>query len=549
MQKKRPEPSPDLGRESAESRRRFLKGLGLGLLYTAFGAPLASCGASLSARPATNAFGSARSRANTIFAEIEALARTRVKGPPIGPPNVPDGLLGIDFETYRTLGFRYDRSLFRDTENYIELQLFHQGHYYGRKVAIHLHRTDGTREELRFDPTLFNYEGSFRDLPVEELGYAGLRLHAPINRGDYHDEFLVFLGASYFRAIGKGHIYGLSGRCYCIDTGLDKPEEFPEITALHLVRPAPNETTAYIVAEVRSERSEGAFLFEITPGEETVLEIEGVIFLRSEVGSLGLAPLTSMYLFGEERPSRFSDYRPEIHDSDGLFLHSAEGERIFRRLRNPRKTTLSAFRLDHPRGFGLLQRDRSPMSYLDHHDVYERRPSGYVEPIEGFGRGSVRLLEFSTELESDDNITAFFVPDEVTPETRVKYRVRFLSGEPLKEAGFRVARFRRGLPKRNFKPIVDGTQLVIIDWEGGALRGADEYEPIVSAEGASVEDVRLIPVPELGALRMEFIVRFDGEAPAELRAFIRHGEGAYSETFSYLLEPGFEDWRDEPDAG
>lgn len=524
-------------RDHVESRRHFLKGLGLGLLLTA-------CGAPLSALPEPRSRASSRARARTIFNEIEALARKRVKAAPLGPPApISEQLMGIDFETYRSLEFRNDRAFFRDTNNYIELQLFQRGHYYGRDVAIHIHEADGTRRELSFDPSRFNYEGSLRDLPVEELGYAGLRLHAPINRGDYHDEFLVFLGASYFRGIGRGHVYGLSGRCYCIDTGLEGAEEFPEITALHLVRPAPNETSAFIVAEVRSPRSEAAFYFEVMPGDETVLDVEGAIFLREDVPNLGLAPLTSMYLFGEDRPGRFSDYRPEIHDSDGLVLHSANGERLFRRLRNPRETTLSSFRLDHPQGFGLLQRDRSPMSYLDHHDRYEDRPSGYIEPIEGFERGVVRLLEFSTELESDDNITAFFVPDEVKAEMRVRYRVRFLSGEPLPEAGFRVARYRRGLPKSNFKPVLDGSQLIVIDWEGGKMDALDALEPIVTAEGATIEGARLIALPELGALRMEFIVRFESDAPAELRAFIREGESARSETFSYLLEPGFEDER------
>lgn len=561
---KRPEHASALAeRDHVESRRRLLKGLGLSLFFTLFcilasGALIACGGAqttSLPPSPSSNASPTqdeasadigarahSEARAREIFQRIEELARARVKEPPLGPPPpIPEDLMGIDFDTYRSLEFNYDHALFRETDNYIELQLFHRGHYYGRDVAIHLHHEDGTSEELPFDPARFNYEGSLRDLPVDDLGYAGFRLHAPINRGDYHDEFIVFLGASYFRGIGRGHAYGLSGRCYAIDTGLEGPEEFPEITALHLVRPGPNETSAFIIAEVRSERSEAAFFFEVTPGDETVLDVEGVIFLREEVEQLGLAPLTSMYLFGEDRPGRFSDYRPEIHDSDGLLLHSAKGERLFRRLRNPRETTLSSFRLDHPQGFGLLQRDRAPMSYLDDHDLYERRPSGYIEAIEGFEEGAVRLFEFSTELESDDNITAFFVPDEVKPETRVKYRVRFLSDEPLPDAGFRVARYRRGLPKSNFKPILDGSQLVVIDWEGGDLGAIDELEPMVTANGATIEGAKLIAVPELDALRMEFIVRFESERPAELRAFIRQGESARSETFSYLIEPGFED--------
>lgn len=504
-------------------RRSFLQHLGALLL--------GACGpAPLHARPRART--SPDDRARTIFADATRRAQRRLRTAAIAPPpEVPPELRGISYDLYRQIRFRTERSLWRDRGGRYEAQLFHRGFYYGRDVAIAVHDDEGARP-LAFDPALFVYPEGLDPSRFEGLGFAGLRLHTPINTDAYRDEVLVFLGASYFRSLGRGNVYGLSARCVGVDTGLDRPEEFPEIVALHLVTPRPEDEVAHVIADVRGPRVEGAFHFALTPGAPTAIDVDAALFLRAPVEALGLAPLTSMYLFGEDRPARFGDFRPEVHDSDGLVLHAENGERLYRPLRNPPRTTLSSFRLDRPRAFGLVQRDRDPASYQDLEARYAERPSALVTPRGDWGAGAVRLLEIATRLETDDNVGAFFVPDAPGRSLRYGYRVAFGSFE---EPGAHVIATRLGRPEATVQPDAHDANdgLFVVTWAGVPR----EVEPNVrvDAEGARVDLARVEREPS-GHVRL--VIRLEAERDAvELRAFLHAGERALGETFTYLWQP------------
>lgn len=506
-------------------RRSFLQSLGALVL--------SACGPTpLHARPRSSSPSSPNERADTIFADAARRAQQRLRRPAIAPPpEVPPELRGISYDLYRQIRFQTDRSLWRDRGGRFEAQLFHRGFYYGRDVAIVVHDEEGTRP-LAFDPALFVYPEGLDPSRFEGLGFAGLRLHAPINNDAYRDEVLVFLGASYFRSLGRGNVYGLSARCVGVDSGLDRPEEFPEIVALHLVTPRPDDELVHVIADVRGPRVEGAFHFALTPGAPTTIDVDAALFLRSPVEALGLAPLTSMYLFGEDRLARFGDFRPEVHDSDGLVLHAENGERVFRPLRNPPRTTLSSFRLDRPRAFGLVQRDRDPASYQDLEARYAERPSARVTPRGDWGAGAVRLLEIATRLETDDNIGAFFVPDAPGRSLRYGYRVEFGTFE---EPGAHVIATRLGRPNATLLPeefdARDG--LFVVTWAGVSR----EVEPSaqVDVQGARVESSRVEREPN-GHVRL--VIRLEAERDdVELRAFLHAGESALGETFAYLWQP------------
>ena len=503
-------------------RRRFLHRVGLALLTSA-------CRAAPSrSQPRSQ---DAAERAADLFRSRADRARRQVRGRPIPPPSpIPEELRGIDFDLYRQIRFRPERALWRDGP--FEAQLFHRGFYYGRAVDVSVHDPAGV-SRLPFDPGDFTYPEALDPERFAGLGFAGLRLHAPLNRPDYDDEVLVFLGASYFRSLGRGNVYGLSARCLSLDTGLEGAEEFPEIVGLHLVTPDPDDAVVHVVADVRSPRVEGAFHFVVAPGAPTTIEVDAAIFLREGVDQLGLAPLTSMYLFGEDRLARFGDYRPEVHDSDGLVLHTEGGERLFRPLRNPPTTTLSTFATGRPRAFGLVQRDRAFASYQDREARYERRPSAVVTPLEGWSSGAVKLLEIATRLETDDNIGAFFVADASHRRLRYSYRITF--GEEPDAPGARVVALRFGRPEATVRPDAhdDRAGLFVIDWDGA---GGEGVEARVDAIGAQVVEHRLERAAE-GPTRL--VLRLQAERDeVELRAFLHRGSSALGETLSYLWQPG-----------
>ena len=504
-------------------RRRFLRQVGLALLAGSC-RPAPSLSQSAGRPPGT--------RARGVFDDCVRRARARLRGRPIGPPRpVPQELRGIDFDQYRAIRFRPDRALWRGGP--FEAQFFHRGFYYGRAVEVRVHDAAESRR-LRFDPADFEYPAVLAPERFEGLGFAGLRLHAPLNTAAYHDEVLVFLGASYFRSLGRGNVYGLSARCLSVDTGLEGPEEFPEIVTLHLITPDAGDDVTHVVAEVRSPRIEAAFHFEIAPGGPTEIDVDAAVFLREPVSQLGLAPLTSMYLFGEDRPARFEDYRPEVHDSDGLVLRTESGEQLFRPLRNPSRTTLSTFRVDRPQVFGLVQRDRDFQSYQDREARYDRRPSALVTPLEGWSAGSIRLLEIATRLETDDNIGAFFVPDEPGQRLRYRYRIRF--GDEPGANGAHVVALRTGRPEATVRPDAHGPTdgLFVVDWAGAPMR--DGVDARVDAQGARVVERRVERDDERGLLRL--VLRLEAERDdVELRAFLHHDSNALGETLSYLWQP------------
>ena len=123
-----------------------------------------------------------------------------------------------------------------------------------------------------------------------------------------------------------------------------------------------------------------------------------------------MAPMTSMFLYGEDRPRPFDDYRPEVHDSDGLLMQTGGGEWLWRPLFNPHALRVSSFSDEHPRGFGLTQRDRDFSHYQDEDAHYQRRPSYWVAPLADWGKGSVQLVEIPTDEEIHDNIVSLLGP-------------------------------------------------------------------------------------------------------------------------------------------
>jgi periplasmic glucans biosynthesis protein len=458
----------------------------------------------------------------------------------------PPALAALSFDEYRTIRFRPEASIWRSARSPFELQLFHLGHFFTEPVSLYLVE-GGRAHPLRFAPELFDYGGIRFDEPLPEtLGLAGFRVHSPLNRKDYLDEVLAFLGASYFRALGRGSAYGLSARGLAIDTALPGGEVFPVFREFYVEKPAAGARHLVVHALLDSPSISGAYRFDLFPGDPTEVRVDATLFPRRSVERLGVAPLSSMYLFGENDRRGFDDYRPEVHDSDGLLIWFGNGERLWRPLQNPERLEVSALRAESLKGFGLLQRDRQTDHYQDLEALYERRPGVWIEPIEGFGSGTVYLVEIPSREEIHDNVVAFFTPEaKPVPGTPIHFAYRMTWGmapsPPVAAATVVATRLgdarQVGLPAE--KQGLDAqARKFVVDFVSPAPLAVDgTVEALVTASGGSVKSTRVQPYPAIGGYRAVFDFEPGGQDPVEMRCFLRRNQVALSETWSYRFSP------------
>lgn len=451
-------------------------------------------------------------------------------------PKLPGFIDKLDYDSYRDVRFRADQSLWREQNLPFTAQFFHLGSVYKRPVHVY-EVADGVAREVLFETGLFDYgKNRFDEAVPDTLGFAGFRLHYALNRPDYQDELVTFLGASYFRSLGRGQVYGLSARGVAIDTAVPTGEEFPFFRDFFVERPRPGATQIAVHALLDSRSMTGAFSFAIMPGNSTVMDVSAVLFPRRKVERLGLTPLTSMFLHGNTTPAR-EDFRPSVHDSDGLSVWGTSGEWLWRPLANPKRLQLSLFTEQNIRGFGLLQRSRDFRDYQDLEAHYERRPSVWVEPVNGFGAGAVWLVEIPTDAEIHDNVVAFWMPAKPPePGQRLDLAYRLHWGEPPHRPPLAtVAATRLGRGGFAGRP-ADGLRKFVIDFRGPALEKiaeAKQIEPVITVSEGKTTNVEVQRLPGPAGWRLYFDFRPEGSRPQELRAFLKHGAEALTEIWSF----------------
>ncbi|MEJ6402900.1 glucan biosynthesis protein [Yoonia sp. 2307UL14-13] len=333
----------------------------------------------------------------------------------VARPLIPEPWRELTYDEFQHIWFNSQKGIWTDTERPLHIDLFTAGLYVERPVKIHLVE-NGQATTLEYDISLFDRTDQFPDLPIDEtMGYSGLRLRAELNKPEIFEEFAVFQGASYFRAIGNGQTYGLSARGLALRTADPNGEEFPDFTDFWIEAPA-HGTSEYILhALLDSPSVTGAYQFAITPGATTRMQVTATLFPRVDLTHVGLGSLTSMFLFDETNRHRFDDFRPAVHDSEGLMIVNGNGERLWRALGNHARVEVSAFVDKNPQGFGLMQRDRDPESYADLEAHYEARPSLWITPGEAWGEGAVELVEIPADKEIYDNIVAYWRPRAPMP--------------------------------------------------------------------------------------------------------------------------------------
>ena len=471
------------------------------------------------------------------FDDVSELARKLASDAYRSPQPVPEFLKSISYDDYRDIRFDPKQSLWRDRGNF-QVQFIHPGLYYGQSVRINSIDEDGVRA-VNFSRNQFSYgRNKFADKIPSDLGFAGFRLTFPFTAGTEFNHVIVFAGASYYRAVAKGQVFGLSARGLAIDTGLPTGEEFPFFKEFWLERPARDSREMRLYALLDSPSLTGAYSFVVQPGERTVVNVRARLFSRRDVKEIGVAPLTSMFLHGEEKPRLAGDWRPEVHDSDGLLIHSNRGEWIWRPLGNPEKLRVSYFELDGPRGFGLVQRDRRYQSYEDLETRPELRPTAWIMPVGNWGKGYVKLVEIPSQKETNDNIVVYWLPKnfpQVGQPLDIAYQIHFQNQDPVDAAFGRVTAMRIGIgDKEEWKRIV-------IDFERGKLKSLPDTAPLKAAiavgqDGQLVQQT-VIRNDVTRGWRLSFQVKPPKGKSLELRAFLQYDKNILTETWSYQLEP------------
>jgi glucans biosynthesis protein len=464
-------------------------------------------------------------------------------GRPWVEPVPPEGFLGtLDYDAYRLIQFRDRRARWQEAGDRFRLQAFHTGWLFGEPVQLY-DVSSGTVQPVLFTTADFDYRGTLKaqvpaDAPLP--GVAGFRLLHPLNRPDRFDEIVAFLGASYFRALGRGNAYGLSARGLALNTATGSAEEFPRFSAFYLERPAPGAGSVALSAALDSPSVTGAYRFVITPGRDTVMEVEARLFFREAVESVGVAPLTSMFLFDDKNRAAFDDFRPRVHDSEGLAIVQADGGRVWRPLNNPPALANSWF-AGLPRRFGLHQRTRGFGAYQDPEARYEARPSLEVEPLGDWGPGAVRLVEIPTDLEVNDNIVAFWegrTPGAAAGDARVlRYRLHWGNLDRAEaDTLARVVAMRAGAGGVSGVASPEDTRKFVIDFAGPGLDGLDPEARIEAAVTISRGEIRaqaLEALPGAGLWRLVIDAHAPGAGVAELTAHLNGYGARLTETWAY----------------
>jgi len=478
------------------------------------------------------------------FEDVALSARELADGSVTKPaPKLPDELRKLGYDQFREIRFKPAEAHWRDAKLPFALEFFHLGWTVDQPVKINEVAGEVVRE-IRYDPALFDY-GTTKIDPnrMRGLGFAGFRVHHHINTKTYMDEVLVFLAASYFRAVGKGQLYGLSARGVAIDTALTSGEEFPRFVEFWIHRPTRSAKTLTIYGLLDSPRMTGAYEFILTPGIATAMEVKARLYLRGSVGKLGLAALTSMFFFGESQRPNADDYRPEVHDSDGLSIHSETGEWIWRPLTNPQRLLVTSFALNNPKGFGLMQRDRDFRHYEDLEARYDARPSAWVEPKCSWGPGRVELVQIPTQDETNDNIVAYWIPEKQPPPKQaydLAYRILWQKDSETRPPSSWVTQTRHG---RGYGRRPDGSIGFVIDFDGPTLRklpAGVKLDGIVwsDSNNGQVLERNIYRNAVAGGWRLIVRVRrHDDKKPLEMRAHLRSGSDVLSETWSHIVPP------------
>ena len=457
---------------------------------------------------------------------------------------LPRRLAEINYDQLRDIRYNPKLSVWRRERLPFQLQFFHPGGLNRDQIDYYLVDGDDVHE-FPYDSDLYDFGANkFGWMDLRHLKFAGLRIHYPLNTQEYMDELAVFLGSTYFRALPQHLLYGLSARAIAIKCGGPGSEEFPSYKDMWVFRPGMQGNQIQVIGLFDGPSAAGVASFVIKPGAETVMDSRVALIARTNMSQYGFAPLTSMFWFGKNGTRHFDDYRPEVHDSDGLLMHNGRGEWLWRPLENDGRFRLNGYEDENPRGFGLFQRERSFAAYQDLEANYHRRPSAWVSPQGNWGKGRVKLLELPSGSEFQDNVVVFWEPERALAPgdtAEVAYELKWLGDNlSLPELG-RVVAMRTGHVINKPEP---RARKFVVDFAWPSLAqdvaANARIEPQVSVTRGQIKPLSLSSEysPETRTWRIAFdVLAGESDSSVDLRALIQKNGAAATETWTYLWMP------------
>ena len=474
------------------------------------------------------------------FAHAKQVAEQLSSQPFVKTPMMQIDTGRITYDRYQHIKFQQKKTFWRDEDLPFQLEFMHPGMHFIRPIEL-FSWEKGTAQPIKFSSSYYDYS-EVKSLNLEQdeakMGFTGFRILSKLgktNPGDMHAETVAFQGASYFRALGQEQKYGLSARGLAINTSLEGQEEFPDYTQFWLEKPAKEAKQLVFCALLDSPSTTGATRFVLTPGKTTDMELETQLYPRQDMAEIGIAPLTSMFFHGENSQQQYGDYRPEVHDSDGLMIQQGQ-DWTWQPLVEVPYINFQSTPVDKLSGFGLMQRDRDFDHYQDLEAWYHARPSVWIEPLEDWGKGSVQLLCLHTESDIVDNIVAYWKSDAGQAFRHLHYRLSWRSDEPPAHTLGKVVATRAtnkavdSLPghKGRIRFIIDFNDLQKLEKLPVAevrLNGEVQTKPAVVQENPYVKGWRVIAAV--------FPETCDKPMMATIR--LTNGGNPVSETWSYPI--------------
>jgi glucans biosynthesis protein len=483
-----------------------------------------------------------------VARKAEELAQQGYRAP---ETSLPNALRELSYSEYAQIQYKRDRNVWSGQGAPFTLSFIQEGMHYDSAIQLNSIDQEGEVHGFAYNPDDYTYG----DLTISDevkhsdgLGIAGVRINHAFDEGGREDEVMVFLGASYFRAIGKGQVYGLSGRGLAVDTGLPSGEEFPRFKEIWIVEPSAESQYLTIFALLDSPSVTGAYRFVLRPGEDTLVDVQSRLYLRRAVEKLGIAPLTSMYLYGPEQPSSTLHYIPAIHDSNGLLINDAQHGWSWRPLANPARLMMNRQATPQLSGYGLMQRGHQFSDYQEIEARYDLRPSAWVEPLNEWGAGSIELIQIPSDNETNDNIVSMWLADEAHEPgapLAFDYRITLTTDEsrhldPQLAWVEETRRSRGEVIRDNLVREPDGTLAFVLDFIGPSLAGlgsnANMSVEASVGENGELATSRVVHNPATNGWRVFVNVkRNNGNQPLDIRAKLMLDGKQMSETWYYRL--------------
>ncbi|WP_245410978.1 glucan biosynthesis protein [Microvirga flavescens] len=463
------------------------------------------------------------------------IARQLAKKPFVPQPNdLPDAFANLNYDQYISIKTRSPFQIWAGENRGIFVEPLHRGFVFTNAVDLYLVEDEAIRR-VGYDASLYNFNGVTPPNNLGDIGFSGFRLLASPGDGPAYD-FAIIQGATFFRALAKGQNFGAMARALTLKPAEVRGEEFPFFRAFWLERPAVGGNSITIHGVLDSESTSGAVRMTFRPGDMTIVDVETTLFPRVNLEHVGLGGIGSTYFFGPNDRRNIDDIRPAVYESTGLQMFNGKGEWLWRPLHNPETLQISAFVDNAPKGFGLVQRERSYETFQDDDQRFERRPSVWIEPLGDWGQGSVQLLEIPTDSEINDNILTYWRPKAVMAggsEVSLAYRQYWCWTPPERPPLATVIATRTGQGRSGRR------RRFVVDFAGDTLAGTPvgDLKAVLNVGPGSFQNLKLWAYPERKAVRVAFELDPGNENACEMRLILEAGGKQISETWLYRWTP------------